>query len=223
MHIPLLSLCRATVLGFVALASSACGSLNYTADFANNELFFVDVDFRTKSPGDRKVFVTPLKDERAHAELPLHESGFPIRYGDDEFWERPVPEMLTEVFERHLENSEVFPAVAAQASPDVVIIRPTLVSFVVGSKEAISGSMTFAEVGLRIEVLGPQGENGQRPLWHDQAYGNRQVSEYQIKPVSPYRLIGRALQLTMSETLAGLDSSNVARSHVPVEVATPLR
>jgi hypothetical protein len=55
-------------------------------------------------------------------------------------------------------------------------------------------------------------------LWHDCAYGNRQTSEYQVKPVSPYRLIGRALQLTMSKTLAGLEGSNGGRSHVPVEV-----
>ena len=67
-------------------------------------------------------------------------------------------------------------------------------------------------------MLGPANETGERPLWHDCSYGNRQMSEFQVKPVSPYRLIGRALQLTMSNTLAGLDGSNVGRSHVPVEV-----
>ncbi|MGK0155226.1 MAG: hypothetical protein ACI9SE_002188 [Neolewinella sp.] len=209
---------RALALGFVALATASCGTLNYTADFSNNELFFADVPFRTKAPGDRQVFVTPLKDERGGTVLPLHERGFPIRYGNDDFWERPVAAMFTEILERHLTKSELFPAVTAQAAAEDLILKPTLVSFTVGSKEAIAGSATFAEVGLRVQVLGPANEQGERPLWHDCAYGNRQTSEYQVKPVSPYRLIGRALQLTMSKTLAGLDGSNVGRSHVPVEV-----
>lgn len=209
---------RALALGFVALATASCGTLNYTADFSNNELFFADVPFQTKAPGDRQVFVTPLKDERGGTVLPLHERGFPIRYGNDDFWERPVAAMFTEVLERHLTKSELFPAVTAQATAQDLILKPTLVSFTVGSKEAIAGSATFAEVGLRVQVLGPANEQGERPLWHDCAYGNRQTSEYQVKPVSPYRLIGRALQLTMSKTLAGLDGSNVGRSQVPVEV-----
>ena len=70
-------------------------------------------------------------------------------------------------------------------------------------------------------MLGPAGENGERPLWHDQVYGNRQMSERKVRPVSPYRLIGRALQLTMTNALGGLDGSNVARSHVPVEIVMP--
>ena len=209
---------RALALGFVALLAASCGSLDYTADFATNELLFADVQFRTKAPGDRQVFVTPLKDERGGTVLPLHERGFPIRYGNDDFWERPVTEMLVEVLERHLINSELFPAVKSQAGPEDLILKPTLVMFTVGSKEAIAGSATFAEVGLRVEVLGPADEKGERPLWHDCAYGNRQMSEFAVKPISPYRLIGRALQLTISNTLSGLDSSNVGRSHVPVEI-----
>ncbi len=73
-------------------------------------------------------------------------------------------------------------------------------------------------MGRSVQVIGPANEKGERPLWHDCAYGHRQMSEYQVKPVSPYRLIGRALQLTISKTLAGLDGSNVGRSHVRVEV-----
>ena len=216
--IPPKFLVRALLLGSFSLLAAACGTLNYTADFSNNELFFADVPFRTKAPGDRQVFVAPLTDERGGTVLPLHERGFPIRYGNDDFWERPVCEMLTEVIERHLTNSELCPAVETEAAPNVLIMKPTLVMFTVGSKEAMAGSATFAEVGLRIQVFGPADANGERPLWHDCAYGNRQMSEFDVKPVSPYRLIGRALQLTMSKALAGLDGSNVGRSNVPVAV-----
>lgn len=209
---------RALVISLLAVTAASCSSFDYTADFSTNQLLFVDVDFRTKAPGDRQVFVTPLKDERGGTILPLHERGFPIRYGNDDFWERPVAEMLIEVLERHLTNSELFPALKSQAGCEDLILKPTLVMFTVGSKEAIAGSATFAEVGLRVQVFGPENEQGERPLWHDCAYGNRQMSEFAVKPVSPYRLIGRALQLTLSKTLAGLDSSNVGRSHVPVEI-----
>lgn len=219
---PLMSFCRPLALPLLAAAAASCGAFNYTADFSNNELYFVDVEFQTKAPGDRQVFVSPLKDERSATALPLHERGFPIRYGNDDFWERPVADMLTEVLARHLTNSELFPAVTNQPTADCLIMKPTLVSFTVGAKEAMAGSMTFAEVGLRIEVHGPADASGVRPLWHDQVYGNQQVSEFSVNPVSPYRLIGRALQLTMARTLSGLDGSNVGRSQVPVEVVVAL-
>lgn len=219
---PRIPCCRPLLTAVFAFALASCSAFDYTADFSNNEMFFVDVQFRTKAPGDRHVFVTPLRDERSQQVLPLHEKGFPISYGNDDFWVRPVPEMMTEVLERHLYNSELFPEVAAQASADCLILKPTLVSFTVGAKEAMAGSMSFAEVGLRIEVLGPADPSGARPLWHDHVYGNQQVSEFSVNPISPYRLIGRALQLTMTRTLAGLDGSNVSRSHVPVEVVVAL-
>ena len=198
-----------------------CSVLDYSADFAENELFYADVPFRTKAPGDRPVFVTPIVDARVDTVLPVHEGGFPIAYGNDNFWERPVPEMFAEVLDRQLADSGLFPAVSEYATKDTLILKPTLVSFTTATMEQISGSRSVAEVGVRIEVLGPAGENGERPLWHDQVYGNRQLSERKVRPVSPYRLIGRALQLTMTNILGGLDGSNVARSHVPVEIVMP--
>ncbi|HEB53984.1 MAG TPA: hypothetical protein ENI87_12085 [bacterium] len=218
---PLLSRLSFAPLALLLLGAGACDALNYTADFADNSLFYADVPFVTKAPGDRPVFVAPIHDAREGTVLPLHDRGFPIRYGTDEFWERPVPEMFSEVLVRQLEDSEMFPAVLDHADPEALVLKPTLMLFTVGAKEGISGSMTFAEVGLRVEVFGPVGADGERPRWHDHVYGNRQVSEMQVNPVSPYRLIGRALQLTMSKTLSGLDGSNVARSDVPVEAVEP--
>lgn len=215
-HTPRISPCRPLTVVLLGLAFVSCSAFDYTADFSNNELFFVDVPFQTKAPGDRQVFVAPLQDHRSGDGMPLHERGFPIRYGNDDFWVRPVPEMFAEVLARHLANSELFPEVTNQASADCVILKPSLMSFTVGAREAMAGCRSFAEVGLRIEVFGPADQGGERPLWHDQVYGNQQVSEVSVKPVSPYRLIGRALQVTISRTLVGIDGSNVGRSHVPV-------
>ena len=63
---------------------------------------------------------------------------------------------------RQLERSELFSGFVDQASPETVILKPSLVMFTVGAKEGMAGAMTFAEVGLRVEVLGPVGEDGER-------------------------------------------------------------
>ncbi|MFN3240950.1 MAG: hypothetical protein ACE37K_05485 [Planctomycetota bacterium] len=212
---------RGLSLVLFAALLSGCGAFDYTADLATNELFYADVPFVTKAPGDVPVFVAPIKDERDGSVLPLHERGFPIQYGTDDFWERPVADMISEVLDRQLERSELFGGFVDQATPETIILKPSLVMFTVGAKEGMAGSLTFAEVGLRIEVLGPAAADGERPLWHDHVYGNRQRTELQVKPVSPYRLIGRALQITMSNAMSGLDGSNVARSNVPVEIVKP--
>lgn len=216
-----LRVARTALLPFAAALVTGCGTFDYSADLAENELFYADVPFRTKAPGDRQVFVAPLRDAREGTALPLHEDGYPIVYGTDEFWERPVAQMLADVLERQLGQSGLFVQLADRPAADALVLKPTLVAFTTGSKELMSGSLTFAEVGLRVEVLGPAGADGQRPVWHDHVYGNRQVSEPGIKPVSPYRLVGRALQLTMSKALAGLDGSNIGRSLVPVDVLLP--
>ena len=198
-----------------ALALSSCGALDYTQDLATNELFYVDVAFTPRSPGDVAVFVAPVDDQRDAAQLPVHERGFPIRYGGDDFWERPVAVMIDEILRRQLSGSGMFATISDGAGSDTVIVRPSLVRFSVGVQEGLSGSMSFAEVGVRLEVLGPVGADGARPAWHDRVYGNRQRTEHQVNPVSPYRLIGRALQITMRDALSGLDGSNVARAGVP--------
>lgn len=202
-------------------AAVGCSTANHVADFAQNDLFYVDVPFVTKAPGDRPVFVAPVVDARAAATLPASERGFPITYSGDDFWERPVPDMVGDVLTRQLVSSQLFTTVDDHASPEGLVLQPQLVTFLGGATEAISGSRTFAEIGLRVQVYGPAAAGGKRPLLHEQVYGNRQVSQLELNPVSPYRLVGRSLQLTMSKLLSGLDGSNVARSNMPVEVTVP--
>ncbi len=201
----------------VVLGAAACHSSGDAADFAKNDLFYVDVPFQTKAPGDRAVFVAPIADARDPSKHPLRERGFPITYGADDFWERPIGEMVGEVLVRQLQHSQLFTQVSAQASPDSLVMKPTLVEFVAGATEAMSGSSSFAEVGVQLVVLGPADAAGARAVLHDQLYRNRQVSPVEVNPVHPFRLVGRALQVTMSRAMTGLDGSNIARSHVPVD------
>ncbi len=203
------------------LAAASCATPNHAADLATNEILYTDVPFTTKAPGDRAVFVAPMVDARDGRALPAHDKGFPIQYAADDFWERPVPQMIGDVLVRQLAASGLFTTVAEHASRDALVLKPALTTFVGGATEAISGARTFAEVALEVQVLGPADADGKRAVLHRQVYGNRQLSALALKPVSPYRLYGRALQLAVAKLLTGLDGSNVARSNVPLDVATP--
>jgi hypothetical protein len=215
-RLPRISLPSLGLFPFGLLALAACTTTNQVADLANNEVLYRDVPFATKAPGDRAVFVAPVVDARDGRALPAHDKGFPIQYVGDDFWERPVPQMLGDVLSRQLAASGLFTTVASQASPDALVLKPSLVTFVGGAHEAISGSRTFAEVAMRVQVLGPTGSDGKRAVLHEQVYGHRQASPLALKPVSPYRLYGPALQQAVAKLLAGLDGSNVARTHVPL-------
>lgn len=198
----------------------ACNSTDYTADLATNEALYVDVPYTTKVPGDRGVCVTPMADGRVATSLPNNDRGFPITYTTDEFWERPVTAMVSDVLTRQFAESDLFTDVCEQPENNALVVKPTLVSFLGGSTEAVSGRRSFAEVAIRLQVYGPAGNGGKRELLLDQTYANKQSTPTELNPASPYKLIGRALQQTMSRALNGLDGSNVARSTVPTETTT---
>ncbi|MBL8753011.1 MAG: hypothetical protein JNK15_06875 [Planctomycetes bacterium] len=203
------------------LALTACQSTGHVADFAANELFYKDLEWRTKAPGDRAVCVLPVVDTRDAVVLPTAERGLPIRYGSDDFWDRPVPEMLGEVLVRQLQDSALFTKVQDRPSADVLLVKPVLQRLANGAIEEMSGARSFAEIALQIQVLGPAGADGKRVVLHEQTYGNRTLTPNEINPTPSYLVLGRALRATMQKMLVGLDGSNVARSTVPVEVGLP--
>jgi hypothetical protein len=195
---------------------AACQAPRQVADFARNDLFYRDTGFVTKAPGDRAAFVAPVVDARAPAELPTQDRGFPILYGGDELWDRPVGEMLAEVLQRELHASGLFAGTAERPRPDGLVVLPTLQTFTLGVVEGVTGGRSFAEVAFRLQVFGPAAGDGERPILHDKVYADKQTSDLALKPPSPYVLLGRALQRSLGRALTGLDGSNVARSHVPV-------
>lgn len=207
---------RVLSLGLCAFAAACAALPNHIADFAENPVLYVDVPFTTQAPGDRELFVLPVVDARDESVLPQHERGFPIVYGADGFWERPVREMLADVLRRQLEDSKLFARVVDQPGPATILVKPTLLAFTTGTREAVSGRRSFADVSLRLEVLGPARADGARDVLLAETYGSSQVSELELNPPSPYRLVGRALQQSMQGLLAGLDGSNLSRSGVPL-------
>ncbi|MCA8949273.1 MAG: hypothetical protein KDE27_07210 [Planctomycetes bacterium] len=210
------------VLTPLALAA-ACAAPNPALDLATNDRIYIDVPFRSRIPGDRDLFVAPLEDGRSAAELPAEEGGFPISYGSDQVWERPVREMVDEILARQLADSALFRGVAERVGDDTVVLAPTLVSFTTGALECVAGARAFAEVGLRLRVFGPVEASGKRPLLLDETVSERQITPPSLRPVSPYLLAGSALRATMQKSLATLDTSNVGRSFVPeVAAAAPV-
>jgi len=193
------------ILPALLLLLPACNSTDYTADLATNEALYVDVPYTTKVAGDRGVCVTPMADGRVASNLPNNDRRFPITYTTDDFWERPVTAMVGDVMTRQFADSELFTEVCEQPEPNALVVKPR---------------RSFAEVAVRLQVFGPSGIGGKRELLLDQTYANKQSTPTELNPASPYKLIGRALQQTMSRALNGIDGSNVARSTVPIDTPT---
>lgn len=207
---------------------ACCSTPNKSLDLARNDRLYVDAAFHSRAPGDRAVFVAPIVDAREPGKLPPRDAGgFPIQYGGDEAWERPVPEMVGEVLERQIAQSGMFASVDRAAAPATLVVQPRLVAFLVGAIERVEGAQALAEVGLQLSVLGPAAADGSRAVLYEHTFGARQLTDPSMKPVSPYLLIGFALRSTMQKALVGLDGSNVGRSHVPaaaaLEAAAPAR
>jgi hypothetical protein len=189
---------------------------NTALDLARNERLYRDVPYQSRAPGDRAAILAPLADARSAKGLPASDEGFPIQYGSDEVWERPVCEMVDEVWNRQVAQSGLFAAVGV-AGAEALVVVPTLQSFTTGAIERIAGAQSFAEVALRLQVYGPQDASGQRGLLLDRVYADRKITEPGLRPVSPYLLVGGALRTAVQKALAGLDGSNVGRSSVPME------
>lgn len=200
-----------------------CISGNEAIDLATNSQLYVDVPFTTRVPGDRVAFVAPLADRRAErtTPLPTADRGFPITYGDDGAWERPVAVMVDEVLRRQLQDSGLFATLAEVARPDALVVVPSLELFLVGAAESISGGRSFAEVVLRVQVYGPSEGQAGRALWLDRVFPGVQRTPVSFQPINAYRLAGPALAASITGLLQGLDGSNIARSGVPMAVAVP--
>ncbi len=206
---------------FLALLVLAAGCTTHQAvDLARNPTICADLPFATRAPGDRWVFVAPLVDAR-NAERPSREGALPISYAPDEAWDRTPVEMLGELLERELAESGLFAGVTATASPEVVLLQPRLVAFQMGSIENIHGSRTFADVGIELQVFGPADAAGQRPLWFERVFAERQVTEPALKPINMFLLAGGTTARNLGKVMNALDGSNVGRSGVPIQTGAP--
>jgi hypothetical protein len=187
-------------------------------DLAANPELYRDLSFVTRLPGDRAVFVAPVQDARRADVLPASQGGFPITYDADERWSRPVNDMIDDVLRRELEHSGVFAGLLPQARPDALVLMPSMTDFQSGAVELDMGARTLAEIGVRVQVFGPESGAGKRELLLDQVYSQRETSTVAMVPMSSYRLSARALQVVMQRLLTGLDGSNCSRSNMPVVV-----
>lgn len=195
----------------VLMLLAACET-QQRADLATNSTIYEGRPYLAREPGDRAIYVLPVADGRKAVEPAAGQDGFPVAYDGDARWDRPVDTMVAEVLQRELIDSGVFNRLLDEPDRCELILRPTLTSFVTGAMEVDTGGRSLAEIGLRIEIFGPQEASGQRPLLHDQVYGDRQMSSPALLPPSPYLMAGRALRMTMAQALAALDKNGLARS-----------
>lgn len=210
----------ALLLCLPVLWFGGCTSVPQEVDLAHNPKICADVPFTTRAPGDRTVFVAPVVDNR-HGARPAHDRGFPIYYGPDSAWDRPLTDMVGELLVRELGESQLFAQVSPVATPEAVVLQPELVAFTMGSMENIHGARTFAEVALKLRVFGPADATGARPLWFERTWGDRQVTEPLIKPANMFLIAGNSTARSLAKVMSGLDSTNVGRSGMPLALAEP--
>jgi hypothetical protein len=207
------------VLGTL-LALAACGTPSAkTVDFAKNGKLIGDLPFVTARPGDRAVFLAPVVDIRP-ARLAEREGGLPVVYGPDSAWDRPVPEMVGDLLARELAESQVFQAVLPTATPDAVVVVPQLASFHMGTVENVRGASTLAEFAVNLQVYGPVGSDGVRPLWFERLYGDRQITQAQLVPENMFFVASGAVARSVNKLLVSLDGTNVGRTGVPLQLGT---
>ncbi len=207
----------------LALAVSACSSTDSKlADFALNDLIYKGTTYTSRMPGDRTLFLAPIVDNREQDGLPATQGAYPIVYDDESRWNRTVAEMLDDVLHKDLQQSHVFSSFVDSAANADVVIQPTLITFLTGSMELESGSRALSELGMKLQVLGSIGFDGQRTVLFERLYGERQLTDPAMRPPSRVMLTGRVLTSTMQKLVRSIDGSNVGRSGLPLMVPAVL-
>ncbi|MFM1872103.1 MAG: hypothetical protein RL398_1525 [Planctomycetota bacterium] len=209
---------RAVLFSALVAGLVACGTPSTkTVDFAKNPKILADQPFVTGRPGDRAVFLAPVADLRSNR-MPTREGAFPVVYAPDAAWDRPIAEMVGEVLSRELGESGVFGGLLDRATPDAVVIQPQLVSFCMGTIENLQGARTVAEFAVNLKVYGPAGADGERPLWFERLYGDRQVTEPQLVPDNMFFVAGSTIARSVTKMMVSLDGTNVGRHGVPLHL-----
>lgn len=198
---------------FALLLLGACKTAP-KMDLAENETLYVPTGYRCSIAVDREAFLTPFTDERSALE---EASSSPVVYVDDGRWHRLPARMLDDVLARELSEAKLFTAVVGQPKPETLIIKPSIASWRGGITEEVTGRASFAQVGLRLVVLGPAAADGHRRTLFDEKFMHIQASEIAMIPRSPMQLFGMATRNAMVKALAAIDQSNVARSMVPLD------
>jgi hypothetical protein len=200
-------------------------------DLQKNKSFYAKSGYRTSVVADRFAFVAPMKDERAsfarEAAEAAAQAGEPqqedaaasyIQWISDNVWSRTPAQMVDGILRDELEDSGVVAELADIASADSLVLRPSLLVFRAGQQPYTSGRCSIAECAIRLEVLGPASPDGSRPTLRNEIYAGRIQSPIAFMPPPLASTLGAALNRAMVQLLSDFDTSNVARSSVPLDL-----
>jgi hypothetical protein len=210
-----------TACAFLAVLAAGCKSPQGGRDLATNTLICPRTHFATSAPGDRAIFILPVRDARDVSALPASNGNCPVIYDSDARWERPVRAMVEQLLREELDGSGLFAAITPKARPADLLLQPTLLRFDSGVVETIEGGRSLAVVSLRLQIFGPEDAPGSRPVWFDRTFGDTQISGVALVPMSTLLLSGHTVQSTMMQAVAALDGSNVGRTGMPLEPVKP--
>lgn len=199
------------------LVPLSCKSPEGPPDLRTDQSLYRSPGYRSKQTGDLAIYIAPLKDARART-LPAVEGMFPIRYMGERVWARGVREMIGEILRDELKDSAVFADVLPRADDAHLVVIPSLTAAHAGKMESIEGPLTLASCGLRLEIHGPVDAQGQRQVLIDHTWLRTLRSGDSIRPPKGTTALGACLGRTISALLEDLDTSNVSRLGVPVQL-----
>ncbi len=183
---------------------------------AANDYLYTDLDYTSKFPGDQGAFIAPMQDERTLDDLPEPGGARTIHMTTETIWDRPVRNMVDDVFRREVANSGVFESIFDKAKREGLVVQPSMVTLYGAHEESMDGARGLAKVGLRVKVYGEDTGNGKRALLFDERFEGAQATGISHRPSPTPVLIGRALQQAIYGALDGLDSSSIGRGGVPI-------
>lgn len=209
---------RVAVIVLLGVCAAACVSPP-EMDLGTNPELYVPTGYVSKLSADRRVFVVPTVDAR-EPRAPVDASGpYTVNFYPDGRWHRAPAVMVDEVLRAELATSLVFASVELNARPEDCMMRVRLTGFDVGAESHVTGFRSFAAIRWALELHGPEGESGDRPLWLNRDFGGAQQSTISWVPPPAAVLMGMSLRQAAAEMLAALDQSNVGRSNIPLDIS----
>jgi hypothetical protein len=202
------------ILASSLLLLAGCSTTN-SFDLTNNPRLYSAIAYRSASAAKRSAHVAPVEDLRVPAPEVEHNAPWVV---EDQVWAKPVPVMVHQLLCDELTAANLFTGLVDETAADVYIL-PRLRRLEASTQETINGRLIRGKCQLELAVHGPRAADGQRPLWFEQLYENRELKQEGLgSEANMYVFYGQALKITLSRLLIDLDSRGVGREGEP---ATP--
>jgi len=186
----------------IAVLGGCASAPNPVHDLATNDDMYVDTGYRAAHKQARTAYVKPLLDRRKRL---TDDATYPRTYTRDQFWERPVGEMLDDLVQREIREAGIFREVCDDEASADWVIEPVLLGFNGYVEERPVGRRTIGETTFHLRVLGKPDKNGKREVLRAVKIEAPAESGNRFAVDNPYRLATMAFRKAMRILLRELE------------------